>query len=44
MRRVSPNPGWFTSTDGGAALTQTALDEEDERVPEEMLDPEGPVR
>jgi hypothetical protein len=27
-----------------AALTQTALDEEDERAPEEMLDPTGPLR
>jgi hypothetical protein len=41
---VPPNPGWFAPTGDGQAPTQIAQDEEDERAPEEMLDPEGPVR
>jgi hypothetical protein len=35
---VPPNPGWFADKP-----TQVAQ-EEDERAPEEMLDPEAPVR
>jgi hypothetical protein len=41
---VPPNPGWFAPTDGGTAPTQTAQSEEDERAPEEMLDPEASLR
>lgn len=43
---VPPNRGWFAPTDGpdGALRpTQTAAEEE-ERAPEEMFDPEAPVR
>ncbi|MFZ3234963.1 MAG: hypothetical protein WA184_06270 [Stellaceae bacterium] len=39
-----PNPGWFAPTDGAQTPTQTAQGEEDERAPEEMLDPEAPLR
>jgi hypothetical protein len=41
---VPPNPGWFAPTAGGPAPTQVAQGEEDERAPEEMLDPTGPLR
>lgn len=41
---VPPNPGWFAPTDGGEAPQQVAQGEEDERSPEEMLDPQAPVR
>jgi hypothetical protein len=41
---VPPNPGWFAPTDGGQAPTQTAHGEEDERAPEDMLDPNVPLR
>jgi hypothetical protein len=43
---VPPNPGWFAPTDGSGAAppTQVAQNEEDERAPEETLDPEAPVR
>jgi hypothetical protein len=42
---VPPNPGWFAPTDGagGGALPEIAQ-EEDERAPEEMLDPLASVR
>lgn len=43
---VPPNPGWFAPTDGSSAggSRQVAQGEEDERAPEEMLDPLAPVR
>ncbi len=41
---VPPNPGWFAPTDGGQAPTQTAQGEEDERAPEELLDPAASLR
>src|SRR5580658_8951324 len=42
---VAPNPGWFAPTDGaGGGSTQVAQGEEDERAPEEMLDPTAPLR
>jgi hypothetical protein len=40
---VPPNPGWFAPTDGSQAPTQTAQSEEDERAPEEMIDPMAPL-
>lgn len=41
---VPPNPGWFAPTDSGQASTEIAQGEDEERAPEELLDPEGPVR
>jgi hypothetical protein len=40
-----PNRGWFAPTGGSSAAgTQIVQGEEDERVPEEILDPIAPVR
>jgi hypothetical protein len=43
---VPPNPGWFAPLDGAGAgpPTQVAQGEEDERAPEELLDPTAPLR
>jgi hypothetical protein len=43
---VPPNRGWFAPTDGDGAdsPTEVAQGEEDERAPEEMLDPTAPPR
>jgi hypothetical protein len=43
---VPPNPGWFAPLDGAGAgpPTQVAQGEEDERAPEELLDPTAPPR
>jgi hypothetical protein len=41
-----PNPGWFTPTEGSSAAgsAQVAQGEEDERAPEETLDPMAQLR
>jgi hypothetical protein len=43
---VPPNPGWFSPTgaSGAAGSTEVAQSEEEERVPEEVLDPPAPLR
>jgi hypothetical protein len=43
---VPPNPGWFAPTGGSgpAKQTEVAQVEEEERAPEEMLDPLAPLR
>lgn len=41
---VPPNPGWFAPVGGAGVPTQVAQGEEDERAPEEMLDPTAPLR
>jgi len=43
---VPPNPGWFAPPDGAgdSGSAQVAQGEEDERAPEEMLDPLAPMR
>lgn len=42
---VPPNPGWFAPADGaGGNPPQEIAQEEEERAPEEMLDPLAPVR
>lgn len=40
---VPPNPGWFAPT-GGPVAVEVAQGEEDERAPEELLDPAAPLR
>lgn len=42
---VPPNPGWFAPTDGASGnSSQQVAQEEEERAPEELLDPLAPVR
>lgn len=43
---VPPNPGWFAPTGGSSAAgaVVVAQGEEDERAPEELLDPPAPLR
>jgi hypothetical protein len=41
---VPPNPGWFAPTGSEQAPVQVAQGDEEERAPEELLDPMAPVR
>jgi hypothetical protein len=41
---VPPNPGWFAPTSSVESPGQIAQGEEEERAPEEMLDPTAPLR
>lgn len=41
---VPPNPGWFAPTGSEQAPAQVAQGDEEERAPEELLDPMAPVR
>jgi hypothetical protein len=41
---VPPNPGWFAPTGGAETPGQIAQGEEEERAPEEILDPMAPLR
>jgi hypothetical protein len=41
---VPPNPGWVAPVNGGQAPTRIAQGEEEERAPQEMLDPTAPLR
>lgn len=41
---VPPNPGWFAPTDDAANAPPLRVAQEEERAPEDMLDPLAPVR